>query len=84
MSEQNAVIGIFNSHIEAEKSIKGLQQSGFDMKKLSIVGKDFHPEENVVGYYNSSDRVAFWGKLGAFWAVYGACCLGRLSLLFRA
>jgi hypothetical protein len=67
MSEQNAVIGIFNSHIEAEKSIKGLQQSGFDMKKLSIVGKDFHPEENVVGYYNSSDRVAFWGKLGAFW-----------------
>jgi hypothetical protein len=44
MSEQNAVVGIFNSHTEAEKSIKELQRAGFDMKKLSIVGKDYHPE----------------------------------------
>ena len=32
-------MGIYNSHTEAEASIKGLQRSGFDMKKLSIVGK---------------------------------------------
>ena len=37
------------------------------MKKLSIVGKDFHPEEHVVGYYNIGDRMKVWGKLGAFW-----------------
>ena len=41
MSEQNAVVGVFKSHIEAETSIKELQQAGFDMKKLSIVGKDY-------------------------------------------
>jgi len=37
------------------------------MKKLSIVGKDYHSEDHVVGYYNTGDRVKYWGKLGAFW-----------------
>jgi hypothetical protein len=37
------------------------------MKKLSIVGKDYHTEEHVIGYYNAGDRMKVWGKLGAFW-----------------
>jgi hypothetical protein len=37
------------------------------MKKLSIVGKDYHTEEHVVGYYNAGDRMKRWGKSGAFW-----------------
>jgi len=44
-----------------------LQHAGFDMKRLSIVGKDYHTEEDVVGYYNAGDRMEYWGKLGAFW-----------------
>ena len=39
------------------------------MKKLFIVGKDYHTEEHVVGYYNASDRMKVWGKLGAFWGL---------------
>jgi hypothetical protein len=67
MAENSAVVGIYNSHTEAEASIKELQRSGFDMKKLSIVGKDYHTEEHVVGYYNAGDRMKIWGKRGAFW-----------------
>jgi len=37
------------------------------MTKLSIVGRDYHTEENVVGYYNTGDRMKAWGKSGAFW-----------------
>ena len=37
MSEHNAVVGIFNSHTEAETSITELQRARFDMKKLSSV-----------------------------------------------
>ena len=76
MAENNAVVGIYNAHTEAEASIKELQRSGFDMKKLSIVGKDYHTEEHVVGYYNAGDRMKVWGKLGPFGAASGACCLG--------
>ncbi len=67
MTEKNSCIAIYNNHTEAEKAIKELKKSGFDMKKLSIVGKDYHTEEDVVGYYNTGDRMKNWGKLGAFW-----------------
>jgi uncharacterized membrane protein len=80
MAEHNAVVGIFDSHIKAETSIKELQRSGFDMKKLSIVGKDYHPEEHVVGYYNVGDRMKVWGKLGAFWGGFWGLLFG--SALF--
>jgi uncharacterized membrane protein len=80
MAESNAVVGIYNSHTEAEASIKELQRSGFDMKKLSIVGKDYHTEEHVVGYYNIGDRMRVWGKLGAFWGGFWGLLFG--SALF--
>ena len=66
MSETNSVVAIYDSHTQAEEAVKELQKSGFDMKKLSIVGRDYHTEEQVVGYYNTGDRMKHWGKLGAF------------------
>jgi hypothetical protein len=67
MANEDACVATFPSHEDAEKSVKALQQAGFDMKKLSIMGKDYHSEEHVVGYYNAGDRMKAWGKLGAFW-----------------
>jgi hypothetical protein len=66
-TEANAVIGIYDTHTTAEEAVKELQRSGFDMRQLSIVGKDYHSDEHVVGYYNTGDRMKYWGKLGAFW-----------------
>jgi hypothetical protein len=67
MAKENAAVAVYNTHTEAEVAIKELQKSGIDMKKLSSLGKEYHAEENVVGYYNAGDRMKFWGKLGAFW-----------------
>jgi uncharacterized membrane protein len=67
MAETNSVVAVYNSHTDAEGAVKELQRSGFPMTQLSIVGKDYHTEEHVVGYYNTGDRVKYWGKLGAFW-----------------
>ncbi|MCA9473388.1 MAG: hypothetical protein MRJ96_06635 [Nitrospirales bacterium] len=63
----SSCIGIYNTHTDAENGIKELQRVGFDMKKLSIVGKGYHTEEHAAGFYNTGERVKFWGKLGAFW-----------------
>jgi hypothetical protein len=67
MTKNNAVVAIYKSHAEAETAVKELQRSGFNMKKLSIVGRDYHTDENVVGYYNAGDRMKCWGAAGAFW-----------------
>lgn len=67
MSAKNSVVAVCKTHQEAESTVKELQKSGFDMKKISIVGKDYHTEEHVTGYYNTGDRMKTWGKFGAFW-----------------
>ena len=76
MSNVNSVVAIFASHDQAEDAIRELQKDGFDMKKLSIVGKDYHTEEHVVGYYNTGDRMLYWGKLGAFWGGFWGLLFG--------
>ena len=49
VSHTNSVVAVFESHGTAEEAIRQLQKDGFDMKKLSIVGKEEHTEEHVVG-----------------------------------
>jgi len=72
----NAVIAVYNSHAQAEKALMELQRSGFDMKKLSIVGKDYHTEEQVVGYYNTGDRMKRWSRSGALWGGFWGLLFG--------
>ncbi len=67
MNKNESIVAVYTSHTAAEAAVKELQQSGFDMKKLSIVGRDYHTDEHVVGYYNAGDRMKYWGKQGAFW-----------------
>jgi uncharacterized membrane protein len=69
-------LSIYDSHSQAEEALKELQRAGFDMQKLSIVGKDYHTEEHVVGYYNAGDRMQRWGKSGAFWGGFWGLLFG--------
>ena len=76
MSERNAVVAVYGTHIEAEGAVKELQRAGIDMQTLSIVGKDSHTDEHVVGYYNAGDRMKYWGKTGAFWGGFWGLLFG--------
>lgn len=67
MTDNNAVIAVFTDHQSAEAAVKQLAESGIDMKHLSVVGKGYHTDEKVVGFYNTGDRMKFWGTRGAFW-----------------
>jgi hypothetical protein len=67
LTKHNSVVATYPSHLAAEAAIKELEKSGFDMKKLSIIGRNYHTDEQVVGYYNAGDRMKLWGKTGAFW-----------------
>lgn len=72
----NSVVAVYDTHAQAEAAIKELQQNGVDMKSLSIAGKDTHTDEHVVGYYNTGDRMKYWGKLGAFWGGFWGLLFG--------
>jgi uncharacterized membrane protein len=76
MSERSTVVAVFGTHVEAEAAVKELQREGIDMHTLSIVGKDTHTDEQVVGYYNTGDRMKCWGRNGAFWGGFWGLLFG--------
>lgn len=76
MPELNAVVAVYGTHVGAEEAVKALERAGIDMRTLSIVGKDTHTDEHVVGYYNSGDRMKYWGKNGAFWGGFWGLLFG--------
>src|SRR5471032_1388083 len=78
MENQNSVVAVFDDHMAAEAAVKKLSAAGFDIKNLSVVGKGYHTEEKVVGFYNAGDRIKFWGMRGAFWGGLWGMLLGGL------
>ena len=72
----NSVVAIYRTHTEADQAVKELQRGGIDLRKLSIVGKGYHTDEHAVGYYNTGDRMMYWGKVGAFWGGFWGLLFG--------
>ena len=75
-NQDDSAIVIYDTHTEAERAVRELQKAGFDMKKLSIVGRDYRSEEHVTGFYKLGDRMAAWGGIGAFWGGIWGLLLG--------
>jgi uncharacterized membrane protein len=75
MSNTEIAVAVYDHHSQAEDAVKALQRAGFDMKKISIIGRDYHSEEHVVGFLNAGDRAKVFGKWGAFWG-------GLIGVLF--
>ena len=81
MNNTELAVAVYDSHTQAEDAVRKLANAGFDMKAISIVGKDYHSEEHVVGYFNAGDRAKFFGKLGAFWGGLAGILFGS-ALMF--
>ena len=80
MQTYQTAIALFADHDAAEKAVKTLTSAGFDMKNLSVIGKGYHSEEKVVGFYNTGDRVRLWGSRGAFWGGFWGLFFGGLFI----
>ena len=80
MLQNESVIAVFGEHQEADAAVKKLSGAGFALENLSIVGKSYHSEEKVVGFYNTGERIKFWGKRGAFWGGLWGLFFGGLFM----
>jgi len=76
MTDLNVVVAVYGTHVEAEEAVKKLQRGGIDMHASSIVGKNTHTDEHAMGYYNTGDRMKYWGKTGAFWGGWWGMLFG--------
>ncbi len=80
INENDIAVAVYDSHDRAERAVKDLARAGFDIKKISIVGKDYETEEQVVGYFNAGDRAKFFGKFGAFWGGLAGILFGSFMM----
>lgn len=80
MENSDTLVAVFADHPAAEAAVKTLTAAGFEMKNLSVVGKGYHTDEKVVGFYNMGDRIRFWGTRGAFWGGFWGLFLGGLFM----
>jgi hypothetical protein len=81
MQVLDSVVAVYEDHPAAESAVRKLAESGFEMTNLSVVGKGYHTEEKVVGFYTTGDRVKFWGLRGAFWGGLWGLFFGGVFLL---
>ena len=79
--DQNSVVAVFAQHSGADNAIRQLKNGGFDVKKLAVVGRDYQSEEDVVGFYNTGERMKYWGKWGAFWGGLWGMLFGAAFLI---
>jgi len=80
-SNNNSVVATFSEHSDAEAAINLLKKSDFNIKQLAILGRGYHTEDQVVGYYTTGDRMKHWGKKGAFWGSLWGMLIGSAFFL---
>ncbi|MEH1870010.1 general stress protein [Nostoc sp.] len=79
MTYTHTVVAHFPSHAEAERVVLYLQKSGFDMQKLSIIGKDYQTTEHVRGFLTWKDSAKAGAVGGGYWGSFVGGLFGILA-----
>jgi uncharacterized membrane protein len=62
----SSVVAVYPDHASAEEAVRRLLKEGFDMKDVSIVGRDFQVEEEPIGFVSTRDFVKLGAGTGAW------------------
>jgi hypothetical protein len=72
MPEMNSIVAVYETNVDAEQGVRDLHNAGFDMMKLSIVAKEYRPEE----YTAHDDHLEYPGKRGGILGGIGGFLAG--------
>jgi hypothetical protein len=75
MLHENAAIAIYANPNQAQKAVTALARSGFDLKRLSVIGKAYREQKDLAAYYRQGEYMKCWGEHSNFW--------NRLSSMLR-
>ena len=79
MTYTHTVVAHFPSHTEAERVVLELQKLGFDMQKLSIIGKDYQTTEHIRGFLTWKDTAKAGAAGGGYWGSFIGGLFGILA-----
>lgn len=82
MTQLCTTVALFADSLHAEAAVRALRQGSFDLRKLSIVGKNYHKEEHVTGIIDRGDGARYWGRFGVLSSSLCGVPGGSALLLF--
>jgi hypothetical protein len=72
MPTENATVVVYDSPEKAESALRELKSAGFDLKSVSVAGRDGEGQDSAACLYEPGAGMRCWGKAGTFWnAVWG-------------
>ncbi|MBW4692699.1 MAG: DUF1269 domain-containing protein [Lyngbya sp. HA4199-MV5] len=79
MTDKHEVVSLFPSHVEAETAVIDLQKAGFDVQKISIIGKDYQTTEHVRGFFTWKDTAKAGAGEAGYWGSFFGGLFGILT-----
>ena len=67
MMSFHMAVGVYDDHRSADQALRAFLRSSFDLRQLSVVGKEHHRGFCADAYCRSADRTLYSGKFGTFW-----------------
>ena len=67
MMSFHMAVGIYDDLRSADAALGAFLSSSFDLKQLSVVGKEHDRDLCAEAYRRSADRTLYSGKFGTFW-----------------
>jgi hypothetical protein len=67
MLAMNSIVAVYDTQTEVAAVVRDLDQAAFDLRKLSILGREHESAEHMAGYYQTQGRMKYWGPQGIFW-----------------
>jgi hypothetical protein len=65
--QDNAAVAICGTPQGAQAIVEELEESGFSLNQLSVIGMAPQAQNEVVAYYQDGGQVKQWGRLSALW-----------------
>ena len=67
MSGLNSVVAVYKTQADAEDGLHRLERAEYDLKTVSVAGREHEFGGHVTGYYLSDGHMKYWGARGLFW-----------------
>ena len=67
MAVNNATLTVYKSQFDAEAALRQLARNGYDLGKVSMVGRDADSDARVGGYLNEDGRGSSSASVGVAW-----------------
>ena len=67
MTEENTTVSVFTNSNQVQQAITDLAKAGFDMKRISVVGKAYRGNGESAAYYRDGNRIKCLGGQSEFW-----------------